>query len=66
MTLSRRDVVKLGVGASASLLVGLRPKIGYAQNTTDLITRTIPSTGAAPLPDDAMRKRMEQLYDSLS
>ncbi len=46
MTLSRRDLVKIGAGASAAVALGVRP--GLARGPVrpfDLITRPVPSTG---------------------
>ena len=46
MTLSRRDLVKIGAGASAAVALGVRP--GLARRPTrpfELITRPVPSSG---------------------
>lgn len=46
MTLSRRDLVKIGAGASAAVALGVRPGFGRAPvRPFDLITRPVPSTG---------------------
>ena len=46
MTLSRRDLVKIGAGASAAVALGVRPGFGRGpRGPLELITRPIPSTG---------------------
>lgn len=46
MTLSRRDLVKIGAGASAAVALGVRPALGRGPvRPFDLITRPVPSTG---------------------
>ena len=46
MTLSRRDLVKIGAGASAAVALGVRPALGRGpERPFDLITRPVPSTG---------------------
>ena len=46
MTLSRRDLVKIGAGASAAVALGARPGFGRGPvQPFDLITRPVPSTG---------------------
>jgi aryl-alcohol dehydrogenase-like predicted oxidoreductase len=46
MTLSRRDLVKIGAGASAAVALGVRPGLGRGPaRPFELITRPVPSTG---------------------
>jgi aryl-alcohol dehydrogenase-like predicted oxidoreductase len=46
MTLSRRDLVKIGAGASAAVALGVRPGFGRGPaRPFKLITRPVPSTG---------------------
>jgi len=46
MTLSRRDLVKIGASASAALALGVRPVLGRgSRDPLTLIVRPIPSTG---------------------
>lgn len=46
MTLSRRDLVKIGAGASAAVALGVRPGLGRGPaRPFKLITRPVPSTG---------------------
>ena len=46
MTLSRRDLLKIGAGASAAVALGVRPGFGRGPSVPlDLILRPIPSTG---------------------
>jgi len=46
MTLSRRDLLKIGAGASAAVALGVRPGFGRGpRGPLDLILRPIPSTG---------------------
>lgn len=46
MTLSRRDLLKIGAGASAAMAFGVRPGFGRGPGVPlDLIFRPIPSTG---------------------
>jgi len=46
MTLSRRDLLKAGAGASAALALGVRPGFGRGSDRPlSLITRPIPSSG---------------------
>ena len=46
MTLSRRDLVKIGAGASAAVALGVRPGLGRGPGRPfNLITRPVPSTG---------------------
>lgn len=46
MTLSRRDLLKIGAGASAAMAFGVRPGFGRGPGVPlDLILRPIPSTG---------------------
>ena len=46
MTLSRRDLLKIGAGASAAMALGVRPGFGRdSARPLSLITRPVPSTG---------------------
>jgi aryl-alcohol dehydrogenase-like predicted oxidoreductase len=46
MTLSRRDLLKIGAGASAAVALGVRPGFGRGPSVPlDLVLRPIPSTG---------------------
>ncbi len=46
MTLSRRDLLKIGAGASAAMAFGVRPGLGRGPaRPFKLITRPVPSTG---------------------
>ena len=47
MTLSRRDLVKIGAGASAAVAFGLKPGFGHGivEQALPIRTRPIPSTG---------------------
>jgi aryl-alcohol dehydrogenase-like predicted oxidoreductase len=46
MTLSRRDLVKIGAGASAAVALGVKPGLGRGPvRPFDVITRQVPSTG---------------------
>ena len=46
MTLSRRDLVKIGAGASAAVALGVRPGLGRGPRDQDVLNlRPIPSTG---------------------
>jgi aryl-alcohol dehydrogenase-like predicted oxidoreductase len=46
MTLSRRDLLKIGAGASAAVALGVRPALGRgSRDPLALIVRPIPSTG---------------------
>ncbi len=62
MTLSRRDIVKLGAGAGASLAFGWRPDLTQTQ---DLVLKAIPSTGEmiAPIGIGTARNRFSSEAD---